>query len=74
MSCQWGSQKKLLQELVSHELTAYLSVYDLLLTQWVMAQLSEGCKSDKLESHNSLKLGFTNIFGQILLIVILSLN
>ena len=26
-----------------------------------MAILSEGCKPDKFESHNSLKLSFTNI-------------
>ena len=32
MSSQWGSQK-LVQGLVSHELTAYLSVFDLFLTQ-----------------------------------------
>ena len=29
----WGSQKKLIQELVSHRLTAYLSVFDLFLTK-----------------------------------------
>ena len=33
MSYQWGSQK-LLQGLVSYELTAYLSDFDLFLTQW----------------------------------------
>ena len=62
MSSQWGSQK-LLQGLVSHELTAYLSVFNLFLTQWIMAILSKGCKPDNFESHNSLKLSFTNICG-----------
>ena len=28
-----------------------------------MAILSEGCKLDKFEPHNSLKLSFTNILG-----------
>ena len=28
-----------------------------------MTMLSKGCKPDKLESHNSLKLSFTNICG-----------
>ena len=62
MSSQWGSQK-LLQGLVSHELTAYLSVFNLFLTQWIMAILSKGCKPDNFEPHNSLKLSFTNIWG-----------
>ena len=31
------------------------------LTQWTMAILSKGCKPDIFESHNSLKLNFTNI-------------
>ena len=60
MSSQWGSQN-LLQGLVSHELTAYLSVFNLFLTQWIMAILSKGCKRDNSEPHNSLKLSFTNI-------------
>ena len=60
-SSQWGLQK-LLQELVSHELTTYLSVLDLFLTQWIMAILSKGCKPDNFEPHNSLKLSFTNIW------------
>ena len=62
MSSQWGSQK-LLQGLVSHELTAYLSVSDLFLSQWIMAILSMGCKTDNFESHNSPKVSFTNIWG-----------
>ena len=61
ISSQSGSQKKLLQELVSHELTAYLSVFDLFLTKWIMSILSKGCKPDHFEPHNSLKLSFTNI-------------
>ena len=55
--------QKLLQGLVSHELTAYLSVFNLFLTQWIMAILSKGCKPHNFESHNSLKLSFTNIGG-----------
>ena len=45
MSSQWGSQK-LLQGLVPHELTPYLSVFGVLLTQWFMAILSKVCKPD----------------------------
>ena len=62
MSSQWDS-KKLLQRLVFHELTAYLSVFNLLLTQWIMAILSKGYKPDNFEPHNSLKLSFTNFWG-----------
>ena len=60
MSSQ-GESQNLLQGLVSHELTAYLSVFDL--SQWIMAILSKGCKPDNFESNNSLKLSFTNIWG-----------
>ena len=45
MISQWGSQK-LLQRLVSYELTAYLFYF---LTQWTMAILS--CTLDNTESH-----------------------
>ena len=62
MSSQCGSQK-LLQGLVSHELTAYLSVFDLFLTRWTMAILSKWCKPGNFEPHNSLKCSFTNIQG-----------
>ena len=62
MSSQSGS-KKLPQLLVSQELTAYLSVFDLCLTQRTTAILSKGCKPDNSESHNSSKLSFTNIKG-----------
>ena len=51
---------KLLQGLVSHELTAYLSVFDVFLTHWIMAILPKGCKPDNFESHDPLKLGFAN--------------
>ena len=62
MSSQWGSQE-LLQELVSHELTVYLFVFNLFLTQWIMAILSKGCKPGNLEPHNSQKFSFTHIWG-----------
>ena len=59
---QWGSQK-LLQGLMSHEILTYISVFNLFLTQWIMAILSKGCKPGNFEPHNSLKLSFTNISG-----------
>ena len=59
---QWGSQK-LLQGLVSHGFIAYLSVFNLFLTKWIMAILSKGCKSYNFEPHKSLKLSFTDIWG-----------
>ena len=62
MSSQWGPQK-LLQGLVSHELTAYLYVSNLFLTQWIMAIVSQDCKTGNFELHNSLKLSFTNIWA-----------
>ena len=74
MSSQWGSQI-LLQGLVSHhELTPYLSGFNLFLTQWIMAILSKGSKLDNFESHNFLKLSFTNIWGLCSNFVNLSLN
>ena len=45
-SSQLGSQK-LLQVLMSHELTVCLSVFKLLLTHRTMAILSKGCKPGK---------------------------
>ena len=54
---------KSISRLVSHELTAYLSVFDLFLTQWIMTILSKGCKPYTFESNNSLKFSFTNIWG-----------
>ena len=68
MSFQWGSQR-LLQGLVSHEPTAYLSVLTLLLTQWIMAVLSKGWEPDNFEPHNSLKLSFTSVWGLHLIFV-----
>ena len=62
MSSQWRSQK-LLQGLVSHGFTAYLSVFNLVLTQWIMAILSKRCKSDNFETYTSPNLSFTNITG-----------
>ena len=59
-----SESQKLLQELVSHELTAYLSsVFNLFLTQWIMTVLSKGCEPDNFEPHNSLKFSVTNIWG-----------
>ena len=34
-----------------------------ILTQWIMAILSKVCKPYNLESHNSLKLSFANVWG-----------
>ena len=78
MSSQWGSQK-LLQGLVSHEPTAYLSVYDLFLTQWIMAILSYYWKDVNQTTLNhttlwNLALWISEDFNQILLIMNLSLN
>ena len=49
--------------MVSHDFTAYLSVFNLLLIQWIMAILPKRCKPDNFEPHNSVKLSFTNIWG-----------
>ena len=48
---------------MSYELTGYLSVFSLFLTQWIMAILSKGCKPNKIGLYSSLKLNFTNIRG-----------
>ena len=50
---------KFTQGLVSYELKVYLSIFNLVLTQW----LSKGYKPYNFEPHNSLKLSFTNIWG-----------
>ena len=57
-----GSHKKLLEGLVSHELTGYLSViaYFYFNELWVY-YVSKTCKPDNFELHNSLKLSFSNI-------------
>ena len=60
MISQWGSEK-LFQGLVFYEVTAYLSVSGLFLTQWIMTILSKRCKSDSFESHNSNIWGFCSI-------------
>ena len=38
-------------------------LYLTILTDWIMAISSTGCKPDNFESRNSLKLSFTNILG-----------
>ena len=38
-------------------------VFNLFLTQWIMAILSKGCKPHNLEPHKSPNLSFTNILG-----------
>ena len=60
--CYGGSQK-LLQGLVSYELTAYLSIFNQFKLNGIMTILSKACKPDNFESHSSLKLSFTNIWG-----------
>ena len=62
ISSQWGSQK-LLHGLFCHELTAYLSVFDLFLTRLILAILWKGRKPEIFKSHNSLKLSFVNIWN-----------
>ena len=62
MSSQWGSQT-LLQGLVSHELTTFLSIFNQFKLNWIMAILLKAYKLDHLELHNSLKLSFTNTWG-----------
>ena len=62
ISSQWGSQK-VLHGLFCHELTAYLSVFDLFLTRWILAILWKGRKPEIFKSHNSLKLSFANIWN-----------
>ena len=66
MSSQWQSQK-LLQRLVSHELTAYLSIFNLfkLHELWPYYQ-KHVYKPDNFEYYNSLKLSFPNIWGLLL--------
>ena len=57
MSYQWGSQK-LLQGLVSHELTAYLSVFYLFLTQWIIVILPKGLNQVILNKTTLLNLAY----------------
>ena len=70
----WGSQVSFLKtdefsvsateiaSLVSHKLKAYLSVFGLFLTQQIMAIFQKNVNKN-FESHNSLKLSFTNFQG-----------
>ena len=60
MSSQRRSQKLLQGLLVSHELTAYLPVFDIFLTQWIMSIIN---KPDNFELHSSQKFIFLNICG-----------
>ena len=52
-------------------------LFNLFLTQWIIAMLPQGCKSDNFESHTALEnlaLQIFEVFVQILLNVNLSLN
>ena len=70
----WLGLEKLLQGLVSHELTVYLSVFNLFLTELIITILSKGCKGLPLAwdlcLENSLLLmfltGFTSLSVQLL--------
>ena len=75
MSSQWGS-KRLLQGLVSHHFTAYLSIFNPFWNQWITVILSKEWNPHNFEPHNSLNLSFTNIRGlfSFLLNINLSLN
>ena len=59
MSPQWGSQK-LLHKLVSHELTAYLSVFKCIFNSMNYGHIMKK-DINIFELHNSLKRSFTNI-------------
>ena len=61
MKSQWESQKLLKGWCLMNS----LSVFDLLLTRWIMVILWKGCKPNNFKSHNSLKLRFMNIEGLI---------
>ena len=63
MSSQRGSQK-LLQGLMSHELTAYLSVINQSKLNELWSYYQKHVNQIIFESHNSLKLSFTNIQGR----------
>ena len=43
--------------------------FDLFLTQWIMIILIKRWKTDNFESHNSLNLSFTNIWGLCLKLI-----
>ena len=48
---------------MSYELTAYLSIFTLFKPNELWPYYQIACKPDNFESHNSLKLSFTNIRG-----------
>ena len=48
---------------MSHELTGYLSIFNQFKLNELWPYLSKAFKPDNFESHNSLKLSFTNIRG-----------
>ena len=70
MSSQWGLQKSL-RGLVSHEHTAYLAVFELFLTQWIMV-ISKVCKSYSL-NHLILRNVALQIF-EVLIQILLNVN
>ena len=57
--------------MVSHELTAYLAVFELFLTQWIIA-ISKGCKSYNL-NHLILRNLALQIF-EVLIQILLNVN
>ena len=61
VSSQWESQEIISRIGVSWTHNLPFCFWPIL-TQWIMAILSKGCKSDNFESHNSLKSSFTNIW------------
>ena len=48
---------------MSHELTAYVSIFNIFQLSELWPYYQKGCKPDNLESHNSLKFSFTKIQG-----------
>ena len=59
-----GSQNYFKDWWLMNSQARYFSVFELFLTQWIATIiLSKGCKSDNFESHNSLKLSLTNVWG-----------
>ena len=59
---EWRSQELLQKRLVSHELSLPFFFW-CIFNWWIMVVLSKGYKPDNFESHNSLKLSFTNMWG-----------
>ena len=48
---------------MSHELTAYVSIFNIFQLSELWPYYQKGCKPDNFESHNSLKFSFTKIQG-----------